>query len=205
MRETFWLLEKLGRVRLSDHFYFRQFLYSEIGAAFGIPNVPDDADLAIETGTRLCQEILEPLQRTFGPLVIRSGFRSARLNAFGAERRLKCASNEKTSLTTSGTTSTARVQGCGSLRCCTGVQCIRQWMAKARLAHPRHAALSSLDLLRSRQRFQSRLARKAEAGGLRAIPDAALVGSAVAKNTIMLAAALRRSDLCERFIYPSAY
>lgn len=95
MRETFWLLEKLGRVRLSDHFYFRQFLYSEIGAAFGIPNVPDNADLAIETGTRLCQEILEPLQRTFGPLVIRSGFRSARLNAFGAERRLKCASNEK--------------------------------------------------------------------------------------------------------------
>lgn len=95
MRETFWLLEKLGRVRLSDNFYLRQFLYSEIGAAFGIPNVPDFPDLAIETGTRLCQEILEPLQRTFGPLVIRSGFRSARLNAFGAERRLKCAANEK--------------------------------------------------------------------------------------------------------------
>ncbi len=95
MRETFWLLEKLGRVRLSDHFYMRQFLYSEIGAAFGIPNAPDNPDLAIETGTRLCQEILEPLQRTFGPLVIRSGFRSARLNEFGAARRLKCAANEK--------------------------------------------------------------------------------------------------------------
>lgn len=95
MRETFWTLEKLGRVRLSEHFYLRQFLYSEIGAAFGIPNVPDHPDLAVETGTRLCQDVLEPLQRLVGPIVIRSGFRSARLNAFGAKHRLKCAANVK--------------------------------------------------------------------------------------------------------------
>ena len=94
MRETFWNLEKLGRVRLSEHFYLRQFLYSEIGAAFGIVNIPDFPDLAIETGTRLCEDVLEPLQRHVGQLVIRSGFRSARLNAFGAQHRLKCGSNE---------------------------------------------------------------------------------------------------------------
>ena len=95
MREAFWKLEKLGRVRLSDHFYFRQFLYSEIGAAFGISNVPDDADLAIEVGTRLCAEVLEPLLKQFGPIVVRSGFRSAKLNAFGAKNGLQCAANEK--------------------------------------------------------------------------------------------------------------
>jgi hypothetical protein len=94
MKEMFWALEKLGRVRLSEHFYFRQFLYSEIGAAFGITNLPDFPDIAIETGTRLCEDVLEPLQRHVGQLVIRSGFRSARLNAFGAERRLKCGANE---------------------------------------------------------------------------------------------------------------
>lgn len=44
--------------------------------------------------TRLCQDALEPLQRHVGQLVIRSGFRSARLNAFGAAHRLKCGSNE---------------------------------------------------------------------------------------------------------------
>ncbi len=95
MREIFWKLEKLGRVRLSDNFYLRQFLYSEIAAAAAIVNFPDFPELAIETGTMLCGQILEPLQKQFGPLVIRSGFRSARLNAYGAANRLNCAANCK--------------------------------------------------------------------------------------------------------------
>lgn len=95
MRDLYWKLDKIGRVRLSEHFYMRQFLYSEIAAAFGIVNIPDDPDLAIETGTRLCEELLEPLVRQFGPIVIRSGFRSAKLNAFGAAKGLQCAANEK--------------------------------------------------------------------------------------------------------------
>ncbi len=95
MRDLFWKLDRLGRVRLSEHFYLRQFLYSEIGIAFGIPNVPDKPDLAIETGSKLCMEVLEPLTQKFGPLVIRSGFRSAELNAFGAKNGLQCASNER--------------------------------------------------------------------------------------------------------------
>lgn len=95
MRDIFWKLEKLGRVRLSKHFQMRQFLHSEIAAAAGIINYPDDPDLAIETGTKLCENILEPLVDEFGPIIIRSGFRSARLNDFGYRNGLKCAANAK--------------------------------------------------------------------------------------------------------------
>jgi hypothetical protein len=35
---------------------------------------------------RLCEELLEPLQRTFGRIGIRSGYRSARVTAFGNAR-----------------------------------------------------------------------------------------------------------------------
>ncbi len=40
-------LEELGRVRLSKSFYMRDFLYSEIANFYGIPNIPDDPDLAV--------------------------------------------------------------------------------------------------------------------------------------------------------------
>ncbi len=49
-------LEELGRVRLSEHFFMRDFLYSEIANFHGIPNIPDDPDLAIEAGSALCDE-----------------------------------------------------------------------------------------------------------------------------------------------------
>ena len=89
----FWALEELGRIRLSPTFYLRDFLYSELAAIFGLVNRPDDLKLAVETGRRLCDNILEPLQATFGRIHIRSGYRSAELNAFGHEARLKCARN----------------------------------------------------------------------------------------------------------------
>ena len=47
-------LEELGRVRLSKSFYMRDFLYSEIANFHGIPNIPDDPDLAIAAGRKLC-------------------------------------------------------------------------------------------------------------------------------------------------------
>lgn len=94
MKSLFWKLDKIGRIRLSEHFYLRQFLYSEIGIAYGIPNLPDDLDLAIETGSALCEHVLEPIVRAFGPIVIRSGFRCAALNDFGFRNRLMCGSNE---------------------------------------------------------------------------------------------------------------
>ena len=43
-------LEKLGRVRLSEHFFMREMLHSEIASFHGIPNIPDDPDLAIAAG-----------------------------------------------------------------------------------------------------------------------------------------------------------
>ncbi len=94
---SYTALEELGRVRLSRHFYLRNFLYSEIGNFHGRPNLTDDPDLLIATGTRLCTDLLDPLAETFGPLAIRSGHRSAALNHFGATevRPQKCSRNER--------------------------------------------------------------------------------------------------------------
>lgn len=91
-------LERLGRQRLSRHFEMRNFLYSEIASHYGRANVPDDPELMLAAGRRLAEDLLEPLVETFGPVDIRSGFRSADLNHFGATevKPQKCASNERT-------------------------------------------------------------------------------------------------------------
>ncbi|WP_300038214.1 hypothetical protein [uncultured Roseobacter sp.] len=89
-----WSLETLGRVRLSKHFYMRDFLYSEIGSFHQIRNIPDDPDLAIANGRALCETLLDPLEETFGRIAIRSGYRSADLNRYGNENRLNCARND---------------------------------------------------------------------------------------------------------------
>ena len=87
-------LENLGRVRLSRHFFLRDFLYSEIGNVHQQQNIPDDPKLAIETGRAFCQTLLDPLEETFGRVAVRSGYRSAALNRFGNENRLNCARND---------------------------------------------------------------------------------------------------------------
>lgn len=89
-------LEDLGRVRLSRHFFLRDFLFSEIAATFGIPNVPDDPDLAIAAGRQLCETLLEPLHETFGGIAIRSAYRSPAVNEYGNRHGYNCATNEKT-------------------------------------------------------------------------------------------------------------
>ena len=73
----------------------RDFLFSEISATYSIPNVPKDWALAEDAGARLCQELLEPLQDTFGRLAIRSAYRSEAVNQFGNDNGLNCAANEK--------------------------------------------------------------------------------------------------------------
>lgn len=90
-------LEDFGRVRLSRHFAMRSFLHSEIGSFHGIPNIPDNPDLAIATGRLLATELLDPLVETFGPIDIRSGFRSAALNHFGATvaKPQRCSANSR--------------------------------------------------------------------------------------------------------------
>lgn len=88
-------LEKLGRVRLSKSFFMRDMLHSEIAQVHGLLNVPDDPDLAIEVGTRLCEDLLEPLQDRWGRIAIRSAYRSREVNALGNAKGYSCASNEK--------------------------------------------------------------------------------------------------------------
>ena len=88
-------LEELGRVRLSPSFYMRDFLYSEIASFHGMSNYPDDPDLAIEAGKRLCEELLQPLADAFGGISIRSAYRSCAVNEFGNKNNLNCATNEK--------------------------------------------------------------------------------------------------------------
>lgn len=87
-------LEMFGRVRLSESFFMRDFLYSEIAAVQGLQNIPDDPDLAIAAGRRLCQEALEPLQAHFGRISVRSSYRSPAVNSFGNVNRLSCGRNE---------------------------------------------------------------------------------------------------------------
>jgi hypothetical protein len=89
-------LENLGRVRLSKNFFLRDFLFSEIAGFYGISNIPEDPDLAIEAGRHLCEELLEPLQATFGRLHLRSGYRSPKVNEFGNRNKLNCSSNANT-------------------------------------------------------------------------------------------------------------
>lgn len=89
-------LEELGRVRLSKNFFFRDFLFSEIANFYAIPNMPEDPELAIEAGRHLCEELLEPLQATFGRLHLRSGYRCAKVNDFGNKNNLNCSSNANT-------------------------------------------------------------------------------------------------------------
>lgn len=99
--KTIAALEELGRVRLSKSFFMRDFLYSEIANFHGIPNIPDDPDLAIAAGTRLCEELLEPLKDVFGHVTIRSAYRSSEVNGYGNGKQLEgkkgynCGSNEK--------------------------------------------------------------------------------------------------------------
>ncbi len=87
-------LEEVGRVRLSPSFFMRDFLHSEIASHYGIPNVPDDPELAIAAGTQLCQTLLEPLAGRFGRVSIRSAFRSKEVNRIGNEKGHNCGSNE---------------------------------------------------------------------------------------------------------------
>lgn len=97
---TVFALDDLGRIRLSRSFFMRDFLFSDIASIHGLANVPDDPDLAIAAGTRLCEELLEPLQDVFGRIAIRSAYRSCAVNQLGNEmqaggrRGYSCASNE---------------------------------------------------------------------------------------------------------------
>jgi hypothetical protein len=98
--QTVSALDQFGRTRLSANFFMRDFLFSDIASVHGLNNVPDDPELAIAAGTKLCAELLEPLQAAFGRVVIRSAYRSTEVNGLGnamqraGKSGYNCASNE---------------------------------------------------------------------------------------------------------------
>lgn len=89
------ILEDVGRIRLSQNFFLRDFLYSEIASAFGIANIPENIELAVAAGSQLASILLEPLHATFGKVCVRSGYRSRTVNAIGHGFKLGCASNRR--------------------------------------------------------------------------------------------------------------
>jgi hypothetical protein len=88
-------LESGGRVRLSPNFYLREFLHSEVAQYYGVINAPENTDLAIKSGTALCEKVLEPIQAAWGKVHIRSGYRSPEVNDLGNNNRMNCASNAR--------------------------------------------------------------------------------------------------------------
>lgn len=93
-------LTEFGRIRLSKSFFMRDFLYSDIAAIHGFSNIPDDPDLAVAAGAKLCEDLLEPIQDRFGRIAIRSAYRSCEVNGFGNDMQRAgksgygCASNK---------------------------------------------------------------------------------------------------------------
>jgi hypothetical protein len=79
-------LNEYGRTRLSRNFFMREMLYSEVSNVHGVPNIPEDPDLAIEVGRRFCENVLEPLHERFGKVGVRSAYRSPKLNNYCHER-----------------------------------------------------------------------------------------------------------------------
>lgn len=79
-------LTELGRARLSEHFFMREMLYSEVANFHGMPNIPDDPELAIEAGSKLCRLVLEPMRQGLGHITIRSAYRSPSVNGYCNER-----------------------------------------------------------------------------------------------------------------------
>lgn len=92
--KSFRQLEEFGGIRLSQHFYMRDFMYSEISNHFGVSNIPDDPSLAVEAGRKLCSELLDPLANTFGPISVRSAYQSPAVNGKGNEAGHNCANND---------------------------------------------------------------------------------------------------------------
>lgn len=66
-------------IQLSPHFKLSEFTRSATASARGIPNVPNEEQVA--NLNALCENVLEPLRQWYGkPIVIGSGFRCPALN-----------------------------------------------------------------------------------------------------------------------------
>ena len=75
----------------------------------GIANIPDDPDLAIAAGTRLCVELIEPLQTRFGRIAIRSPTARARSTPMATRMAIPAQATRGTPPAISGICVTATV------------------------------------------------------------------------------------------------
>ncbi len=66
------------RTLLTPHFMLYELTRSGVAADHNLANRPNAAQTAALEA--LCREVLEPLRRRFGPLVVSSGFRSPAVN-----------------------------------------------------------------------------------------------------------------------------
>lgn len=66
------------RIHLSEHFILYEFTRSGCAIEHDLSNMPDTAQQS--NLQALCRNILEPLRRQFGPIIITSGFRSREVN-----------------------------------------------------------------------------------------------------------------------------
>jgi hypothetical protein len=127
----------------------RDFLYSEIANVHRITNLPDDPQLAIAAGKRLCEELLEPLQATFGRIAIRSAYRSSSVNAYGNAHGYNCASNPRNYVR--HTWDRRDAQGMGAMACIAvpwlvdRMQSATTWQAMAWWIHD-HLPYSELQI-----------------------------------------------------------
>ncbi|MHA7777318.1 hypothetical protein [Roseibium sp. M-1] len=79
-------LTQFGRERLSENFFMREMLCSEVANVHRVPNIPENPELALKVGREIATRLLEPLKQAFGHVAIRSAYRSPRLNSFCNER-----------------------------------------------------------------------------------------------------------------------
>lgn len=68
--------EALARVRLSQNFILRDFLFSTDCATRGFRNFPDDPEAVICAGKALCEKVLEPFLAKWGRFAITFGYQS---------------------------------------------------------------------------------------------------------------------------------
>ena len=72
------MLTNHSHLRLSEHFVLDEFVRSATAQRLHIDNTPQLCH--VSRLIALCEHVLEPLRRSFGPLIINSGYRCAALN-----------------------------------------------------------------------------------------------------------------------------
>lgn len=69
-------LDCLSKIRLSQNFMMREFMYCASAAAGGFSNAPENSELVVAGARALCDKVLEPLLEKFGKFGITFAYQS---------------------------------------------------------------------------------------------------------------------------------